>query len=222
MLHSKRRFLSLFAVFLVLLVGCSSSTKLIKRWHDPDYTGPKLQKVLVLGLFKDEAQRRAFETAFVKQIDPSGKQAVAGYTLMPEMEDFDSKEKIMAAVEQTGADSVMITHFKGDIKKAREVPGRVEYIPDAGSRYGYGGNRYGRYGSGYGGYYGSTYQTVYRDGYTAMDSIVQLDTKVYSVATEKPVWSGFSKSLNPKSGEKIIKELVKLITTDMRKSGLIN
>ncbi len=212
------------AMFLITLIGCSSSssTRLINLWHDPDYAGPKLQKVLVLGIFKDETQRRAFESTFVNQIDPSGKHAVAGYTLMPEMEDYDSKEEIMAAVEQSGADSVLITHFKGNIKKAREVPGRVEYIPDAGGPgAGYGVNRYGRYGYGYGGYYGSTYQTVYRDGYTATESIVQLDTRVFSVATEKPVWSGFSKSINPQSGEKIIQQLVRLITADMRKIGLI-
>ena len=217
-MHIVKPFNLLFtAVLLIVLTGCSSSTKLIKRWHDPDYTGPKLQKVLVLGLFKEESQRRAFESAFVNQIDPTGKQAVAGYTLMPNMEDFDSKEEIKAAVEKAGADSVLITHFKGNIKKAREVPGRVEVIPDN-PAYGYGGYRYGL---GYGGYYGSTYQTVYRDSFTTMDSIVQLDTQVFSVATEKPVWSGFTKSINPKSGEKIIQELARLITTDMRKNGLI-
>lgn len=230
MFNSEHRFLCfsfsyslVMAVFLAGLIGCSSpSTRLINRWHDPDFAGPKLQKVLVLGIFKDQEQRRAFESAFVKQIDPSGKQAIAGYTLMPEMEDYDSKEDIMAAVEQSGADSVLITHFRGNIKKAHEVPGRVEYISDAGPQSAYGGSRYGRYGYGYGGYYGSTYQRVYRDGYTSMDSIVQLETKVYAVATEKPVWSGFSKSKNPKSGEKIIQQLVNLITADMRKSGLIN
>jgi len=213
-MKQKNIFTVFISVCLLGLISCSSNTKMYERWHDKDYTGAKLKKVLVVGLFKDDIQRRSFEANFVKQVDPSGKKAVAGYTLMPEEKDFDDKEELLAAVNKVGADSVLITSFKGVIEKDREVAPRVDYVPRMGAGY-------GRYGYGYRGYYGSTYEAVYRPGYTVTDTIVQLETRVYSVETEKLVWAGKTKSVNASSGEKIVNELVKLLVKDMKESGLI-
>ncbi|MCW8931995.1 MAG: hypothetical protein OQL19_17395 [Gammaproteobacteria bacterium] len=211
----EKRFIHLFILAVMLgLVSCSSQTKLYERWNDTEYVGPKLEKVLILGVFKDDIQRRMFESTFANEVDSKGKQAIAGYTLMPEKEDFDSKEDILAAVKKVGADSVLITSFKGVIEKQRDVPPRVDYVPRMGMRY-------GRYGYGYGGYYGSTYETVYRPGYTVTDTVVQLDTRVYSVKHEKLVWAGKTKSVNASSAQDVIKELVILVINDMKESGLI-
>lgn len=203
----------LFTLFLGLS-ACSSQTTLYERWNDEQYSGPMLNKILVLGVFKDDIQRRSFEATFVKEVNAKNKQAVAGYTLMPEAEDYDSKEDILAVVKKMGADSVLITSYKGTVEKQREVPPRVDYVPRMGMGY-------GRYGYGYSGYYGSRYDTVYRPGYTVTDSVVQLETRVFSVANEKLVWAGKSKSVNVSSGEKLVKELVKLVVKDMKESGLI-
>ncbi len=213
-MYSKKTFLLLILSVLLGVVSCSNQTRLYERWNDEQYSGPKLQKVLVVGIFKDDLRRRSFEASFAKEVNKSGKQAIAGYTIMPEKEDFDSKEDILAAVQKTGADAVLITSFKGVVEKQREVPARVDYIPSAGMSY-------GRYGYGYGGYYGSTYNAVYRPGYTVTDTIVQLETRVFSAKTEKLVWAGKTKSVNADSAEEIIKELVDVVVDDMKKSGLI-
>lgn len=211
-----RNFLLSSLLFIVLsgLSACSTETRLYERWNDTQYSGPELSKVLVLGVFKDDLQRRSFEANFVKEVNAEHKQAVAGYTIMPEADDYDSKEDILAAVKKTGADAVLITSYNGTIEKQREVAPRVEYVPSMGMGY-------GRYGYGYGGYYGSRYETVYRPGYTVTDTIVQLETRVFSVAEEKLVWAGKTKSVNASSGEKIVKQLVKLVVEDMKESGLI-
>lgn len=213
-MYTKKILTLVVLVTLLGLFSCSTQTRLYESWHDKDYTGPKLHKVLVLGVFKDDIQRRMFETNFVKEVDAEGKQAIAGYTLMPEKEDFDSKEDILAAVNKIGADSVLITSFKGVIEKQREVAPRVDYVPRMGMNY-------GRYGYGYRGYYGSTYEAVYRPGYTATDTIVQLETRVYAVKNENLVWAGKTKSVNASSAEEIIKDLVSLVVKDMKESGLI-
>lgn len=213
-MYSKKAILILILAVLLGVVSCSSQTRLYERWNDEQYKGPKLQKVLVLGIFKDDVRRRSFEATFTKTVNQSGKRAIAGYTIMPNKEDFDSKQDILDAVKKTGADAVLITSFKGVIEKQREVPARVDYIPRAGMSY-------GRYGYGYGGYYGSTYETVYRPGYTVTDTIVQLETRVFSAQTEKLVWAGKTKSVNADSAEDIIKELVDVVVDDMKKSGLI-
>lgn len=206
-----KRLLKLMLVFSFIgLAACAGSTHLVERWNDESYVDqPKLKKVLVLGIFQDEVQRRAFEAEFVAQVNAGSDEAIAGYTLMPEQSDYDEKSEIAAAVAQAGADSVLITSFKGASKQQRYVPPSYDYVPSMGMGYGYGA------------YYGAAYQAVYRPGYTVTDTIVQLETRVYAVAEEKLIWAGNTQSINPESEKKITAELVKLVTNDMRKSGLI-
>lgn len=207
-------FICIVFAFISGLSGCTTKTTLYERWHDEQYSGPRLNTILVLGVFKDDIQRRLFESTFVKAVNVGDKQAVAGYTIMPDADDFDSKEDILAAVKRIKADAVLITSYKGTTEKQREVPPRVDYVARA-------PRRYGRYGYGYGGYYGSRYDTVYRPGYTITDTIVQLETRVFSAADEKLIWAGKSKSINVSSGDKLVKELVELVAEDMKNSGLI-
>jgi hypothetical protein len=204
---------TIYACILLLtvsgLVSCTGSTRLIESWYDESYVEePELETVLVLGIFQDDIQRRAFESKFVEGVISGGKQAIAGYTLMPENEDYDDKQDIAAAIKKTNADSVLITSFKGVSEQERHIQPRVDYVPAMG---------FGHYGS----YYGAAYQRVYSPGYTVVDTVVSLETRVYSVKAEKLVWAGNTKSVNSASSETIAQELVKIVTDDMRKSGLI-
>lgn len=192
------------------LLACTGSTRLIESWHDEIYAlGPNLETVLVLGVFQDDTQRRAFESKFVELVVAGGNRAVAGYTLMSEEQDYNDTQDIAAAVRKTNADSVLITSYKGIDKQQRYIPPSIDYAPAM------------AYGGYYGAYYGSAYRRVYNPGYTVIDTIVSLETRVYAVNPEKLVWAGNTKSVNAASSEKIVEELVKIVTDDMRSSGLI-
>lgn len=214
-MKQNNRFLFTFFAVLLGLVACASQTQLYERWHDETFSGPKLQKILVIGIIKDDIRRRALESAFVAALSTKEAKGIAGYTFMSDKEKMDSKEGIVAAVKKAGADSVLITSFKGAVEKERIVPPRVDYVPSLGGRYG------GPYGHGYRGYYGSRYEAVYQPGYTTKDTIVQLETRVYLEKSEQLIWAGKTKSVNVSSGDKIIKDLVPLVVNDMKKSGLI-
>ena len=195
-------------MFLILACVSCSTTQLVERWHDPDFNGPKLQKFLVLGLFKNDSRRRAFEQTFSERINASGRAAVPGYSLVPDPADIESKQAVVAAIKKAGADAVLITHFRGITEKERQVPPRVEYYP---------ARRHGYYH-----YYAPVYHRVYHPGYTVTDSIVKLETQVYTLRDEQLVWAGNSESVNSSSAEKIVQELVGLVVADMQKSGLID
>lgn len=211
----KQKFTSLLLILTTLLglAACGSQTQLYERWHDDTFSGQKLQKTLVIGVIKDDIRRRALESSFVAALQSKGTAGVAGYTLLSGKDTLENKEEIVAAVKKAGADSVLITSFKGVIEKERQVPPRVDYVPTVG--------RYGRYGYGYRGYYGSRYEAVYQPGYTTTDTIVQLETRVYSAVSEKLIWAGKTKSINVSSADKIIKELVSVVVDDMKKNGLL-
>ena len=70
-------------------------------------------------------------------------------------------------------------------------------------------------------YYSVSYHRVTTPGYTVTNTIVNLEITVFSVKTEQMIWAGATRSVNPKSGEKLVKEAAGLIVADMKKAGLL-
>jgi hypothetical protein len=200
--------LALLAVIGLLLSSCSS-TSLTNRWSDPEYSGPALNKILVIGIFKDETRRREFEEEFSKLISEGERVGITSYSVMPDLKAADKKEDVMTVVNKVGADGVMMVAFEGVSKEQREVPPSVDYVPTMGFGY-------GMYG-----YYGMGYSAVYRPGYTVTDKIVKLDIKMFDAKSEKMIWAGKSASFNPGSAQTVINELASLVIADMKKSGIV-
>ena len=196
----------LIVLFLLTVSGCSS-TQLVSRWHDTQYTGPKFKNVLVIGMIKNDTRRRHYEDELVKIIHNNGGNAIASYSLIPELASIDDKAKMTAIVKQTKVDSVVITSLLSIDKEQRTVPARIDYMPAT--------------GRGYYGYYRSSYRAVYQPAYNITDTIIRLETQVYAAKTEAMVWSGITESLNPDSIDRIIKETADVIRSDMHKHGLI-
>ena len=205
-------FLSITIALSFLLSACSS-TSLVNRWSDPEYKGPPLQKILVIGIIKDDIKRRSFEEEFASLITGNGRTGIASYTLLPDLKSADQKEEILAVVDKVGADGVMIVTLQGVSKEQRDVPPSVDYYPTPGMGMGMG---YGMYG-----YYGMSHTAVYRPGYTVTDTVVRLDTKLFAVSSEKMIWAGKTESFNPSSSKSVVSELEKLVISDMKKSGMV-
>ncbi len=195
-------------LFSYLLTACST-TSIVNRWSEPDYKGPVLKNILVIGIIKDDIKRRSFEQEFVSLITTADRSAVASYTVLPDLESADKEEEVLAAVEKTGADGVLVVTLQGVSKEKRDVPPSIDYVPTIGFGY-------GMYG-----YYGASHAAVYRPGYTVTDTVVRLDTKLFSAATKKMIWAGKTESFNPASAQIIVSELAKLLMTDMKKSGMV-
>jgi len=188
--------------------GCSS-TSLVASWQDESFTTRPMEKLLVLGVFKTDVNRRIYEDGLVQALAAEGTMGVAGYTIMPEASDYDEEKEIRRAVEETGADGVIIAQLKGIEKQERVVPPRVDYYPAM-------GRRHGLYG-----YYGASMHTVYQPGYTVEDTLINLEITLFSTQSRKLIWGGETQSVNPSSGKKVTKEAAGLIIKDMKKNGLI-
>jgi hypothetical protein len=78
------------------------------------------------------------------------------------------------------------------------------------------------YGTFYG-YYGAIYPVVYSPDYLRVDKTAQVETNFYSAVAPDGVlvWTGTSDTVNPKSPNKAIDALAKLIVQELQKQNII-
>ncbi|WP_300464657.1 hypothetical protein [Desulfobacula sp.] len=199
----------LILVFLILMMMGCASTQLVQSWQAPSFGDNPVEKILVLGVFENELNRRLYEDAVVKALEKENRLAITGYSHMTHVADYDEKEKIRTVVGKTNADAVMIVTLVGVEKKERYMPSRVYYEP------------VWRNNRELNNYYFVSGNLDYDPGYMVTDTIVKLEIIVLSVKTEQMIWSGATRSVNPISGKKIAEEAAGLIVQDMKKAGFI-
>jgi len=196
------------SVISTLMSACST-THYVENWKAQDYEGPALRKILVIGVINGEDNRRKFEDQFTKLITSNEITGISSYTLIANLEKHGNKENVLAAVEKTNADGVLIVTTHGVSGQDRVTRGSVDYIPNMRSGYGMFG------------YYNRSHSFIYTQGNTVTDSVLRIDTKLYNANTEEMIWSAKTESFNPTSSETIIMELEALVVDDMRASGMI-
>jgi hypothetical protein len=112
-----------------------------------------------------------------------------------------------------------IKSFKIDavvVSRLVSIKDSVTYIPpDYGFPYPYYGTFYG--------YYGAISPIVYSPGYLIEEKTVRIETNVYAITPPdgQLVWTGTSDTFNPKDAQKVIKEVVKLVSAELTKSEVI-
>jgi hypothetical protein len=198
-------FMKLFLILSIAGVITSScaSTKLTHTWVHEDYKGKAFSHFLVIGVSDQKPLRLSFEEKFVEQLKQAGVDAVSSTDSIDIPADKKlEKEEILEAVQRNQNDAVIVTHLVGVEKE--EV-----YNPPSGVR------------RGYYGYYRLSYDIMHRPGYSTTQTFVRLETNVYDVKTEKPIWSGQSETWQPGSEKQIIDEVISLVIKDMRKNGLL-
>jgi len=88
-----------------LLTSCAS-TSLVSSERNPDYRGPALKRLMVVGATADPQARKAFEDEFVAKLGAAGVAAVPSYPLIPESEANDPAV-LRKAAEGAGVDGVL-------------------------------------------------------------------------------------------------------------------
>ncbi len=200
--------LIIVALLLILFSGCAT-TKLVQSWSDSDYQGEALNTFVVIGVMKDDLQRRIYEDQFVNRIKNDQISAIPAYSLIETNKDQYTKDELKEAVREAGVDAAIIARLVDIKEKKRYVPPTYEYEP-----------MYGYY-RGFYPYYGMSRRYVATPGYYATDTIVELETVVFATSTEKMVWAGSTKSTNASSAESIIKKNADIIVKEMEKAGLL-
>jgi hypothetical protein len=178
--------------------GCAPTTHLTAVWSAPQIAPIKFKKVLVAAQSKEQVRRRAIEDYLVRRIE----NATASHQFLSEDEVRDAKAA-KAKVVAGGFDGAVVVRFVGTTQTTTHVPG-VQYWGSA------------PYGSIWG-YWGYGWGAVYEPGYLETDTVVTLESNIYSVLREELLWSSRSDTISPDSIESLMQSVIEQTVKEMKK-----
>jgi hypothetical protein len=183
------------------LTACSSYT-LTNVWREPEFKGPPIRKVLVLGVSASDVNRRIFEDGFAQALQTSGTTAMVSYPLLPDRGQIPD-DKIRGAIAQSGAEAVLITRLLRVDREVSVTPATPTMM----------------YGRGFYGWYGSAWSTMPQTVNTY--NVLTIETTLWNPRTEKPLWTGTTQSTEVSDVNKATAGLAAVLIERMKKDGVI-
>lgn len=201
----------------IALASCATTT-FNSTWKNPEAQPVKLEgaKVAAVVVSPNESSRRAAEDALVRELNARGARGVPSYAFIPsesfkEKDTDKAKEQAKAEFQKAGVDGAVVMRVVSSNQELSYSPG-MSYTP------GMWGSPY--YGS-FWGYYGYGWGMAYDPGYLRTDTVVSVETTVYSLKQDKILWGGMSETMNPSKAEAFMKELADHVAKEMKKAGLL-
>ncbi len=194
--------LGVASVAMMALMGCAS-TNITNSWVVPDAQPIAFEKTIVVFMNTSETVRRTAEDQLVQRIGAD--RAVASHSLISQDQVRDS-EMARATVDAGGFDGAVVMRVIGRDQQLTYQPG-MSYPAHYGGFYSY---------------YGYGWPAVYDPGYLRTDTIVTVETNVYSVADDKLLWSGVSETMNPNDVARAVDDVANAVARELRRQGLVD
>ena len=206
MLRSTR---SALVVTAAVAAAACASTSFVSSWRNPAAEPGtfKGQKVAALVMSKEQSVRFGAEDALARELTARGIVGIAAYSLIPK-ELVQDKEKAKEFLEKANVAGVVAMRVLGKDQQVTQSPGMYYAAPTYASFWG-------------AGYYGFGWAGVYSPGYIQTDTIISVETLVYSLKQDKLVWAAQSATTNPEKVGPFIQELVAKAAEQMKKEGLV-
>lgn len=198
-------------VLAILPVVHAKSTKLRMSWKNPNYSGQKFHRILVVGMSANPEVRADFEDALSAKIAREGVEAIPGNSILlrPDSAQLDL-DYLKSQIREFKIDAVVVSRLVKVDTKITYIPGESYVVA-----YPYARTFYG--------YYGVAYQQVYSPDYLREDKTVRIETNLYAATPPdgELVWTGISDTFNPSSAHKVIDGLVKLVVKELEKEAIL-
>jgi hypothetical protein len=156
-----------------MLLGSCASTSMVSSKKNPAYSGPELNRLMVIGATADSKVRRAFEDEFVAKLKAAGVAAQPSYPIVPEINPVDQAQ-LRKAVDAAGVNGVLA---------ARLV--KVERDPNALQAFNFEDRSAGFYS-----YYAAGSSGSFDPSLGGESNIITIHFDLYSVAGSQLVWAG--------------------------------
>lgn len=200
------------AAAAAILSACASNA-FVSSWQAPDAEPLQVEgaKVAAVAMMQDEASRRAAEDALVRELSAHGAVGVPSYTLVPEAR-FDNESTARAAMERAGVAGAVVM---------RPVATREELVQTRVAPYD--SVSYSQFWSGY---YGFGWRSPWIGPTAAAvefrtDTVVSIETLVYSLRQNKLVWGGQSVTRNPSTVDELVKDTASKVAKELERRGLL-
>lgn len=203
----RARMLGLAAAAAVACAACAS-TPFVSSWRAPNAEPLKITgaKVAAVAMIDQVASRRAAEDAIARELTARGAIGVPMYTIDPDAGPSD-EPAARAALEREGFTGVVVFRPMGTEQQIVSSPA-------------YWGPTYSMY---WGGYYGFGWGMPWY-GYGVdihTNTVVSVETLVYSLRQNMLVWGGQSTSTNPSSFDKLVHETATNVAKELERLGLL-
>jgi hypothetical protein len=201
--------LTTLALCATLLLSACTSTTFTSTWKAPEARTFQAsgQKVAAVFIGKDEAQRRVAEDTLVRQINARGAQGIATYDLIPSSE-LDNLDSVKARLADAGVEGVVAMRVIEE--KERTSVSYAAPVPNFAPYYWHFSNYWG-YGWGH----------AYHPTEVRTDTILSMETLVYSLSSDSLVWAGTSRTVNPDKVDRLVSEVAQAASREMTKQGLL-
>lgn len=180
-------------VIAVLISGGCSSINVMETWHKPAVQGHRYQKILILGIARDENMRSTFENLAADELSKHQIQAVPANTIIPVLNmDKAVRADIVAAVKSSGCDAVLTTRALKVGESAVSQGGQSAYI------------------------YGVNSLSSHYDFKKAT-----LQISMFDIASEALVWSATVTTSDGDETAKVSRDMGKFFFENLRRDGLL-
>jgi hypothetical protein len=187
-------------MLLCVAAGCGQ-TRLVDTWVAPTARGAHLSRIAVIFMSADDARRRIAEDAAARAMTEKleGAQVAPSYDLVQSVE-MSNEESMRRKLATAGFDGALVIRPAG-------VSRRVVGEPPA-------------YAPTFTGYWRTAYPAIYSPGYLREETIVRLDTRLYSVRDDKLLWVGVSKTTDPRSIDRLIHDVARTVAKALAKNDV--
>jgi hypothetical protein len=176
--------------------ACAGSTTIEQSWKAPDLPPSNLHNVVTVYISRDVTVRRAVEDSMAQKLAPLGVRAVPAYSILSD-DELKDRERAKAKLAAGGYDGVVALRLVGKETKIVATP------------------------SNFYGYWGTAWPGAYDPGYLSTETVVRVETNVFSLADDKLVWSGISKTIDPNTIRSTIDDVTKVVAKALEKQQII-
>lgn len=196
-----------FTILIILLISCTSSTKIISSWkaQDKDIKSKPMNKILVVSLFKTETNSRNAEDEMVRYLRGKG---VQSYKYLGPRFNKNNENNLRDKAKKDGFDGAVTIRLIDVDKDQIYQPNNIATYP--------------QYYQNFNDYFFRTYPFNTTPGYYETTKTYTYESNIYSLDDNKIIWTGITKSTNPDGIDKMTKDIVKVVYKAMFTEGFIN
>lgn len=200
-----RLMITAVATTLLAVAVLSAAPEFTSVWRSPDATQVSFagKKVAALVITQDDSLRVAGEESLVRELTARGLQAVATYRIAPK-EELQAADRAKVWFEKANIEGVVALRPVSNEKRTTYNPGLW-----VGSSY-----------STLWGYYGYGWGSVYIPGSVDRETVVTVETLIFSVPRNQLMWAAVSETRDPKTLQRFVEDLVKASVKELHEQGL--